>query len=142
MSSESHSVRCSGSVNHVILTVVVTNVRITPVCHPMDDLSSNLVNVHFFAPPNTQHTDLTNIRHNIQFPRHLQCIPHHTRTRTIPQPQLLHEYMNENFSLNQIYELDDTLLLVFPTHLTMHNPNITHITHTTHIPHHTPKHYE
>ena len=62
---------------------------------------------------NTTHTtDQTNTRHDIHFPLHLSPV------KIDPYPNH-NQYMNEHFSFNQMYELNDTLLL--PTHLT--NPN-------------------
>jgi len=61
----------------------------------------------------TQHTDQTVTQSNILFPPHLSPI------KLGPSPNY-NLYMNETFSLNQMYELNDTLLL--PKNIT--NPNI------------------
>ena len=63
----------------------------------------------------TLSTDLANIQHIPHFPQHLSPV------KLGPSPNL-NQYMNENFSLNQMYDLNDTLLL--PTHIT--NPNTQH----------------
>ena len=55
----------------------------------------------------TQHSDQPNIQHNIQFPPQLSLIPLGSSPNYND-----YAYMNEVFSLNQMYELDNTLYTI------------------------------